>query len=211
MAEYLVDKTTNLIKSTHQFPLNFSISGKYVINVPPEISTFAFTNSVNDLLSQKVSGFRAAHSDIPNFFNDELISTPNVDQAQSAKFTIGNQKRTAILPGGTLVTNGLVFITGLTTIYSHWYGFTLFSRPSTLSTPKPNELLVNYDSTLGSFVQIGAGDITAEIRNSANSSTLATLTLDNEQVVSLPSATYRLRFTNTTNKIIYLSDWIILY
>lgn len=212
MTEYLVDKATNLIKSTHQFPLKFSISGKYVINVPGNVSTFAFTDSVSDILSQKLQGFKSLHETLTNSFTDELITSPNVDSAQSTKFTLGTQKRTAILPGGTLVTNGLVFGSPLTTIFSHWYGFTLHSRPHASLTPRPNEVLVNYDPGLDEFVELDKSIITAEIRNSINSATLATLTIDEEQTVSLPASTYRLRFTNTSStQIVYLSDWLILY
>lgn len=211
MSEYLVDKATNIIKSVHQFPMRFSISGRYVINIPTGLQVTPETSSVADLLTKKVNAYLSAHPTMQNVLNDELITAPNVDSSQSSRFMVGDQKRTAMFPGGSIVTNLLNFAAPVSNIFIHWHGYLLSCKPNLATNPGPDDLLHGFNLLTSTFQEFDATVFTVAIRNSTNTATLATLQMDSEQSVVLAPGNYRLRFTNNSlDKIYFLSDWLLL-
>lgn len=217
MAKYLVDSFTNLVKSGHTPPLDFSISGHYVFDVPDALGVIPESTSVASLEASKMGAFLAAHPSLPNYSNDEYISSLRVDPAESTRFLQGDKKRTTIFPnGGQLTTNPLVMSGTITTVFIHLNAFTLYSEPATPpisgGAPVPNRLLYNYDPILTNFFDFDPSDITIEIRDSANTTTLATITPDTEQAFVSAAANLRLRFTNTNlNRSYYISDWVFMF
>ena len=169
------------------------------------------TSNPNDLITKKIDGFKSEHPTLTNAVFDELISAPNLDSAQSTRFMHGIQKRTAMFPGGSIVTNLINVATPATTIFAHWHGFLLASKPAISSTPGADELLHGWDSSISMFSPFADSTFTLEIRNSTNTATVATITMDTEQSVALPAADYRLRFTNNSlDRVYFLSDWLLL-
>lgn len=212
MAEVLVDKATSLIKSIHQFPLNFSISGKYVINIPQEFEVSVANSNITDLITAKIKGFKSLHPTLSVSLNDELITSPNVDLTQSTKITFGDSKRTSIFPGGSLVTNLFTIPTSTTKVCAYWNGYSLFSRSPVTSNPGPNELLHSFDPTTGLFIPFDPTLFTVSVRNNTNTVTIANLPFEAEQSLVLTPGSYRLRFTNTSPSTTYiLSSWIVLH
>lgn len=211
MSEFLVDRITNEVRSTHTFPLKFSISGKFIVNCPNELLVEAKTNLLSELLTKKIDGFKKLHPDLVNTINDEFITSPNVDQAQSSKISIGIGKRTSIFPTGSLVTNTFVVAITATKVFSHWHSFLLASNPSLSSLPGPDDLLYGYNIVTQAFEEFEPSAFTVEIRNSTNTATIATLISDTEQSIALTPGNYRLRFINNDlSKVYFLSDWVLL-
>jgi hypothetical protein len=213
MSKALVDRTTGVINGTFDFPLDFSISGKYIVDIPTSLGIKPLSNYVPDLITAKVAAYKALHPALIHEHHDELITSPNVDTAQSSRYSIGQEKRTAILPGGSIVTNVINLTSPATKVFIHWYGFTIYSDPGpNNSQPDPSRVLYNYDIGLTNFSEFPTSAFIVAIRNSANSSTIATVNPDIEQSVSLSAANYRLRFTNSSSdKTYFLSDWIWLH
>ncbi len=210
--KYLVDTTTGLIRGSYRPPLNFSVSSRYVMDVPDSLGVQAQTSSVADLITAKLNGFQVAHPTLVGNVFDELLATPAVDIAQSSRILTGPNKRTAILPGGVLVTTVQTIAPSFTMVFGHWNLFTLFSDPGPVTaTPAPPRLLYNFSA--GVFAEIPPSIMTVEIRNSINTSTLATLAPDTAvNFAGGPAFSFRLRFTNNDAlKTYHLSDWVLLY
>lgn len=213
MPKFLVGSLDGKVRSTHEAPLNFSISGKFVVDSPPGLPVRADTDSLTDLVNAKVAAFKAAHPSLQNAHYDELLAVPNVDAAASSRFGTGPDKRTVILPGGSVVTNPLAIAAPTTSVFVHWYGFTLYSEPGALSAqPPPSRLLYNFNPVLSDFEEFSPSTFTVAIRDSANTTTLLTPVPDAEQAFAFGPGSIRLRFTNSSaDRIFHLSDWILLY
>lgn len=223
MAKFLIGTLDGKVRSAHNPPLNFSISGRYVVDVPQDLSVLAETDSLPQLIYEKVIGIsnrpsvRAAG--LPFVFNDELTTVPNIDETQCTKCFIGRDKRCAMFPGGKLVTNLIPLSVEFANIYFHWYGFLLYSDegpqpPSSIpARPEPPRTLYNYDSESSTFVDFNPDDVLLEMVNSTNTAVLMTASYEVVQQPPSPigPANVRLRFTNQSNRIIYLSDWIFLH
>jgi hypothetical protein len=172
----------------------------------------AETDVVNALLGEKLDAFKALHAGLPLSIGDELITTPNVDTTMSSRIITGPGKRTAIYPGGSVVTNLINIAAPITTVFSHWHGFLLDSVPSAASPPDPDKLLHGFDPLSISFQPFSPTIFSVAIRNDLNTITVSSLNLDSEQSIALAPANYRLRFTNiTTNQTWFLSDWLLLH
>lgn len=216
MAKYLVDVFSGLIKSGHKNDLDFSISGNYVIDVPDYLNVIPESNDVNDLIDAKIEAFEAAHPLLTNVLYNEHITSTMVDVTHSSRYMDGILKRTALLPnGGTIVTDSLSMSGSTTTGFVHLHAFTLETEPSDApaigGAYPPNRLMYNYSIKQQKFITVGNSDITIEVRNNANSATIATMTMDTEGTVSTSDPTVRLRFiNNSVTKIYYISDWIFL-
>jgi hypothetical protein len=209
--KFLIDSASDLVHGTYPHPLDFSVSGRYIIDVPSE-AVSASTQSVSDLTDAKVNSIKAAHPALPNHFNDELLAVPNVDQAQSTRFSVGPNKRTTILPGGRITTNVLIIPSPFTKVFAHFYGFLLSSVPGPVTaTPAPPRLLYNHTGL--AFVEFDPTLFTVELRDSTNAFTWTALPQDTEVVFSQATPfNFRLRFTNVSPDTTYhLSDWVLLW
>lgn len=209
--KFLVDPSGDLVRGAYNAPLDFSVSGRYVIDVQDGIEVRASTSSVVDLIASKVAAIKLEHPTLTEHLNDEFLTTSQVDVAASSRIMVGPSKRTVILPGGRLVTTALVIPTAFTKVMAHWYGFRLYSHPgSVTATPSPPRLLYNHDGT--NFVTFDPTSFLVELRNSTNTSTHVTLSQDVETTFSQATPfTFRLRFTNNAAFPLHLSDWTLLY
>lgn len=209
--KFLVDPSGDLVRGAYNAPLDFSISGKYVVDVQDGIEVRASTSSVTDLIAAKVSAIKAEHPTLMEHLNDEFLTTSQIDVAASTRIMAGPSKRAMILPGGRLVTTALVIPTAFTSVMAHWYGFRLHSHPGPVTpTPEPPRLLYNHDGT--NFITFDPTSFLVELRNSTNTATHVTLSQDVEASFSQATPfTFRLRFTNNAVVPLHLSDWTLLY
>ena len=205
----LVDSVANLVRGTYKEPLTFSISGHYVIDIPAAISVEAFTPNPADLVAAKLAAFSAAHPLLPNFFVDEMLDVSQVDLSMSSRIVAGPLKRTAILPGGTLFTNPLTPAVGVGKVFLHYSSFSVYRDVGGPPTPGASRMLYNYDPSLANFVTSSTADLTVSVTNSLGAVS-STPPPDAEYVVGVPSP-FRLSFTNTTSRVLHLSDWLFLY
>lgn len=217
MAKILVDTQTDLIRGYFEEPLDFSISGRYVLDIPPGL--YPATEVVSDILVRKVSQYRSYHPTLPNYFNDELLAVPNIDTGNSFGYALGANKRTAIFPNSGYVTTNLMAVAAApTNILIHCYGFLLYSDPGSIIThPKPSRLLYNYNPGFG-FIDFNPATFQIQILDNTYS---VIHTFSNADVIEntwvpgpvpSPGDQICLRFTNTdTTKIWHLSDWILMY
>lgn len=212
--KYLIDKTTNEVRGRYQPPLDFSISGKYIIDISNDLAVEIPTNLVTDLINSKIASYLSNHPSLPYYFNDELIVVPNIDPLYSVGYLVGPSKRTAILPGGHVSTNIITFINPVSDIFLHYYGFVIHSHPGPITTtPEPNRLLYNYDSILSNFIEFDPSWLTVEIIDTLDTMVYMTPTPDMEVnfIPMFPPFNFRLKFTNVDTKIIYLSDWMLMF
>lgn len=215
MSKFLVARDGG-VESEHDFPLNFSVAGHYVVDVPTALQVQAATNSVADLVAAKLTAFKGLHTSLPYSLSDELITSPNVDPVESSRYTLGPEKRTILFPaGGQIVTAPMAVGVAITTIFAHWYGFTLYVEPAAYPSsgaPPPDRILYNYNPVAVAFQEFDPTTFTVEVRDSTNTSTLATLTPDVEQAFSFGPGNIRLRFTNNVlDRHYHLSDWVLLF
>lgn len=216
MTKFLVDDMTHKIRGAYDEPLNFSVAGRYVIDIPAGTMVRADTDSVTDLLALKINALKASHPDLPDVINDELLATSLVETSPpgdgASLFTTGPYKRTSIAPGGTIVTRQLTLANSCSQIFVHVCGFMLSSYPGQpSSTPEPSRLLYNYDVSTEAHVDFEPSFLLTEVRDSGNTSTVLTVTPDTEMdFVQLGGYSFRLRFTNQDTRTWYLSDWLIL-
>ena len=210
----LVDKQTNEIRGWYKEPLDFSISGKYVIDVPEGV--VPYTNVVADLLASKINYYQGDHSSLVNYFSDEFLATPDVDTTsmQSTGYTIGPYKRTALLPGGSIITNTLSTASGFTTTFFHFRAFLLRSDPNTDSPPGPNRLLYNNDESLG-FIDFDPALFLIQYWDDPPTVPIATpVPIDNEWTTfsSGSALDFRIKIINNDpSRTFYISDWLFLY
>ena len=218
MTKILVDKQTDVIRGRYEEPLDFSISGRYVIDLPEGFGINPQTDSVATLLQEKINTFIRLHPALPNFFYDELLAAPppNIDPALVAhtqRYMVGPNKRTAILPGGSVTTNIITTIAGFSTVFLHLHGFILHSEPgSSLAThPEPSRLLYNH--TGSGFITFDYNDFLIEYWDAAMGGVLFTPTPEAEETwVQGAPLNFRIKFTNIhASRVYYLSDWIFLY
>ncbi len=209
MSKYLVGTIDGVVRSFHESPLDFSLSGKYVVDAP--LSVDVTTSSLTDLVDAKITAFMAAHPTLAYENHDELISSPNIDASKSSGYMNGPNKRTVILPGGHVTTNPIVVANPVTSGFFHWHGFTLYSHPGSVSdSPPPPRLLYNYDPDTSDFFDFDPATFGVLLRDSADTVTYLNAVSDVEQGVTLAAGSYILRFTNTSTKLYHLSDWVML-
>lgn len=215
MSKYLVDKLEGTIRSVHEHPLNFSVSGKYVIDVATFLQIRPDTDVVGDLITEKVSRYKALQPSLIVDFYDELLAAPNVDVTPgvSSRYVYGRNKRVAILPGGFVWTNVIVWPGAPTTIWSHWNGFTLYDDVDVVGPdgPGPSPVRYNYNPVSSLYEEFVPAKFKVEVYDSTMSTLEATLLSDTVQAFSPSTLSNRLRFENLDpDRIWYLSDWIVL-
>ena len=216
MSKFLVDRVDGKIRSTHEHPLEFSMSGKYVIDVPTALQVRVDTDVVTDLVTEKIDRYKAQNPTLVNHLNDELLAVPNVDVSpgMSTRMFAGPDKRTGILPGGVIWTNPMVVAGVFIQVFSHWYGFSLYSDPDVAGPdgPRPNPLLHNFNPVSAQFEEFLPGKLKVDLYEDPGPIFKATLTPDTVQVVAGSGANVRLRIENLDpDRIWYLSDWLLLY
>ena len=160
--KFLVNRSDNSVRSAHAEPVRFSVSGRYLIDVPDGLTVKAKTGIFQDLIDEKLRAFRtqlAATVNLTYTVYDELISpadfliSPGIDLSRSLYYLFGPGKRVEILPNGYVLTNPIIIPVDTSAIFVHWYGFTLYSNPGDPSdTPQPPQLLYNYDTDIADFV-----------------------------------------------------------
>ena len=215
MSKFLIDKGTDVIRSTHEHPMNFSISGKYVIDVPTSLQVKAETDLIVDLIAEKIARFQALHPTLPTALNDELLATPNIDTTIgiSERYITGPNKRTAILPGGFVWTNPIPTTT-FTTVFAHWFGFTLYSDTSVVGPdgPLPSPLLYNFNPISSQFEDFLFGKFKVDLYDAAGTVFIATLVGGIEQSATFSGTDILLRFENLDpDRTWHLSDWLLLH
>lgn len=218
MPKFLIDSEDDTIRSAHVAPLDFSVSGRYVVDVPQNLEVVAPTNDRDALITEKVEAFKKPQvANLPLDHHDELFASPNIDTALSSDYLIGPNKKTAMLPGGVLMTNPLVIAVTVSFCYVHWYGFTLKTDPGPQPPspvpvqPPPPRLMYNYDPSTDTFVEFNPLDVTVDVMDSAGTGVLLTPSVDALTAFAFSPGSLRLRFTNSSTETMYLSDWIFLY
>ncbi len=231
MAKFLIGTLDGKVRSAHNPPLDFSISGRFVVDVPQDLAVVAKTDSLPELLHEKVVGIqnRPAVRQVPsgsqlvNALSDELLAIPNIDASLSSRSVTGPNKRCAMMQGGVLWTNPLPVSTTTSYVYFHWYGFRLFldqgpQPPAAVpARPDPPRVLYNYDPVAESFVEFNPGDITVEVWSVgagpgfAPSAKLLTANYEVLQAFAFSPGSYRLKFINNSPVTVWLSDWLFLY
>jgi hypothetical protein len=214
----LVDTQTDEIQGRYEEPLDFSISGRYVVDVPDGFGTDPDTNVLADAIQEKIGAFKGYHLTLTNYFNDEFLAVPNIDPAittSTLRYLTGPNKRAAILPGGSIITNILSIGAAFTTTFFHLHGFILHSEPgsSSASHPSPSRLLYNYDGS--AFITFDPSDFLIEYYDSVGTGVLYTpVTPDVEDTgwSSGGAIDFRIKLTNNhVSRVYYLSDWLFLY
>lgn len=216
MSKHLIDSFTDEVKGTYQFPLDFSTSGHYVVDVSSSLNIRAQTDSLSELITAKVNAYKALHPTLPGELSDEFITVANIDAAESARLTIGPNKRTCLFPnGGEMVTNPFVLGSAITNVFAHWHGFTLNSEPAAYPTsgaPEPDRLLYNFNTGIATFEEFIPATFTVQVRDSANTTTLLTLAPDQEQAFVFGPGSIRIRIINNdSSRAFYVSDWLLLH
>jgi len=211
--KYLINKTNNYVQGVRKEPLDFSISGLYIIDVEDKLpiklpDTPIVTSSI--LESNKIDAYHRLLPHLPNDLVGEYnTTTVGIDSAQSNGISVGIQKTIVIYPGGTFLTNALAF-SSTSLIYAHWSGFLLGIRYSDYLNPHPNEILYSYNENTSLFEEFNPLNFLVEIRDAANTMTLLALNPDQEIPFIFGGPSIRIRITNTTLLPYHLSDWILL-
>jgi hypothetical protein len=209
MAKVLVDSRTDEIRGYYKEPLDFSVSGRYVIDVPPGL--YPETNVVTDLIIAKINRYKSYHPTLTNVLSDELLAVPNVDLTESSGIITGPNKRTVILPNGYIHTNSMAFVAPTTKAFIHLHGFTLEVNPST--SKEPGRLLYNYDQLTSSFFDFDPALFKIEIVDAVHphASQYTFTAADTEESAVVATNPIRLKFTNLGTIPYHLSDWMLLY
>jgi hypothetical protein len=176
----LVDSLTNKITGVFNEPLDFDISGHYVIDISTLIASVVpgSDNSVPDLITAKntawtayAQSFATFPAGTPTTVSDELIGSvgsiymdSNVSLATGGSTgvevgTVGTSppnKRVVVRPGGTILTNPISISGTPTRFFFHYTGFTLYRAAvdpanPTNPTPGPSKMLYDYDPTAPGF------------------------------------------------------------
>lgn len=180
MPQFLISTQDGKIRSVHNSPLGFSVAGRYVINVPEQLVVEAPTDSVPALVAAKVTAFKTQLPGLyfPFALFDELLDMSNVDLTLSYRYFAGRNKRAALFPGGSFITQALPVGVTTSRIYSHWNSFTLYSDPGTQPpdpvspTPAPPRLLYNYDPTLPGFYTPNPNDFSVFLLDEGSRTTV---------------------------------------
>ncbi len=210
--KYLVDESTGNVRGGFEQPLQFSVSGHYVIDVPDVLGVTP-PATASALIAAKVAATKALHPNLPNALYSEFLSGPSVDvdAAQSTFFTTGPNKRTSAMATssvhGQVRTPTMSIATSITKVYFQCSYYLLSERPSPSGA---SDILYNYDSGSSSFVDSPAG-MTATLTDASNTTLLA-LTPGLEQAFVSGSVNVRISFRNANNSgRIWVSDFILLY
>jgi hypothetical protein len=213
----LVDRQTSLMRAAYEETIKFSTSGLFVVDYPDAPGTDPFVQDLSGLITQKINFYKEDHPLLPLAVYDEFFTSSGVDTALSSRYSVGANKRTAIRPGGVLMTQPFAVgapLASITKLFFHFSLFTLYLDPGdpSAATPQPSKLLYNYDSSVPGFAEPNLADVTCHLMNAAGNTALTTLLRDTEQTFSSALASFRVRFTNgSASKTYYVSDWLTLF
>ena len=215
----LIDQLTNTIHGIYQEPLNFDISGHYVIDIPQLISGVipGTDDSVSDLIGAKNKQWATFSGVVGETIFDELITNPNVDPVNSTGIAIAANKRTLILPGGTLLTNPISVTSGTYAVFLHYAGFVLYRALVNLANPTsptqgPSQMLYSYNPDSTGFENFQNSTFTVTVCQATSPFTnVATPTPDSTTAATSLPSTFRLKFFNNSIVPYHLSDWILIY
>jgi hypothetical protein len=205
----LVTSLDNAIIGLYRAPLVFSISGKYVIDIPNNIIFDTLPGSVDEVFLAKRNGLIALNPTLNNVFSGDVTELPSqIDTSLSNGYII-NDAGITLFPGGGIMTNVFSPLNAFNSIYLHYYGFFLerITDPSLFPFPPP--ILYNYDPILEQFVEFDPASIQVDIMDSTGSETLYTPTPD--QLYSANFGDFRIQFINLTSEFKRLSEYILLY
>jgi len=218
MAKLLVDTQTNKIRGYYEEPLDFSISGRYVLDIPNGI--YPETDVVADAITDKLGIYGSYHPNLVNILNDELLdplAANAIDPTISSGYFLGPNKRTEVLPAGYVYTNPMVLAVAppVVGVLIHFHGFTLYSDPgAVVSHPAPSRLLYNYNPSTSFFDFDPDASFLVEIVDAAAPYT-SRHTFTHADAIDTPApgitSPIRLKFTNIGAVRYHLSDWILMY
>lgn len=208
----LVDSHANEIRGMYEEPLNFSLSGYYVIEVPQVLTIKPTSASPSAFIISKYSTLLAQQSDMEQEFHDEFLTSAKVDKTNSSRVVTGPNKTTVIYPGGTLITTPMsITVSSLSALICRWTGFKLHREVAAGTVPGPARMLYNYNPVLPDFEDFDPSDLTVTLLDAAFSPLGVTFT--HAQVAAYAVATPTsvcLSFENTTTSAIYMSDWMLM-
>lgn len=211
----LVDSQNGEIQGVYNSPLNFSVSGKYIINVPVGAGSVPVDN--NDpllLIAAKKSALMALHPTLPQAFSDEFLDISMIDQILSFGVVAAPNKGTFVMPGGVLMTDIMVLTVPILSRVSVTYDGFLLNRnvEQSLEQPDPASLLYGWDPGSSSFVDFGPGIFQVDMMDLAGALVLVpNMQSGLEYLYADPTPlSVRLRFTNLSMVPWHLSDYLLL-
>lgn len=200
----LVDRFTNKITGTYSEPLSFPISGSYVIDLPDSLGIKPENDSVADLLSKKSGAFRRAYPSLDGsrFFNDFAAGFGLAIHGET--FIRAPQTGVCIAPGGFFITEE-ISVGGANNMFFHFSTFRLGRSSNGNST----EVMYNHDQN-GVFSPPNFLDIYCSVTTSLGS--VFVESLQNDVVVpSTVPPLFNIRFDNSGDHPIFISDWTLLF
>ena len=215
--KYVVEEANGFVKSNLELPLNFSVSGHYVVDIPTSLGV-VFDGDVSPLIDAKNAAFLAQHGYMVDFLADEFLDASGVDTSPSvsSRFVTGTNKRVGLLPGGYLTTTVQTIPVDFTKLFFHCSVFTLTKQLESIGSdrPGPSRLLYNFDPNTEEFFDPAPIMNTYLYVSLTDSVGTPIMGLTNDSEVNYAQAGpfgFRLQFNNLTNSILYIADWIVLY
>jgi len=209
--KFLVDEASGLVKGSYEHPLDFSVSGHYIIDVPTFLGVQAADTNPSNLVTAKVNAFKVVHSALPNSFNNEFLDASAISTSLSSEYSVGPNKRVAVGPGGVVQTAQLVTSAAMAKVLVHLSVFTLAFDTSTGPGAGASRLMYNFVPGSG-FAEPALSNVAVSVMNAAGNASLLAVTPGSEQAfVQSSGFTFRLRFTNNGSSRIWLSDYVVLY
>lgn len=210
----LVDTQSGNVQGIYNSPLGFSISGKYVINIPASAGPVPIDINPSTVITSKVSALSALYPLMSQALNDEFLDISMIDPLLSSKLVTAPNKGTTLLPGGYLMTSILtITVPTLNRIALLYFG-SLLNRDvkQVLTQPDPASLLYEWDPGSSSFVEFGSGIFQVDMMDSTGTIVLIP-NLDSGKEYLYPDITplgVRLRFTSLAAIPWRISDYLLL-
>lgn len=208
----LIDVVTDKIKGIYDPPLNFDMSGVYIIDIPDSLGVAVkppMTDAAS-VIAAKLSAIADATTLIDQEY-DELLDGTKVDSALSSLLIVGPKKRTTIMPDGILMTTVINVVTSpVTTLNVQWHCFPRHRDTGlTASKPSPSRVLYGYNTSSSSFVE-ATTDLEVSLWDSIGTTQIVA-PFSSGVDFSAPSSplSCRLRFRNISSVPIHLSSWVM--
>lgn len=214
--KYLVEDTSNEVRAGLRFPINSSIAGHFVIDVPDGLGISPSTSTASDLISMKQLAVKAVHPTLTGSLFEEFLDISSVDQDPSLSFNykIGPNKRTAILPGGQIMTPTMTLVGSSAKVFFSFLLFTLGRRAPSVAAnyPGPSDLLYCYDESTSTFSDPGVTPVNVTMMDSSGTSPVAALANNVVATLGGTNTSFRLRFVNTSSiYTFYMQEWSLLW
>lgn len=125
----VVDDYDDLIKFSYRDAADFSLTGKYAIQIDDALGIDSNQSNVPaNAIAAKLQAYQAGRSfTIIDSFQEEFLNAipVTIDTANSDRYILGKNKRTAMLPGGYITTTNIPITVASTKFFCHWHGFYL--------------------------------------------------------------------------------------